>query len=129
VEAEAPHRILHLDLRAIPRPAEFPVKRMSQSELLAALREKLEKDSAAEKFAGAVMLAKDGKTIFSGAYGMADREKKIPNTLDTKFRIGSMNKMFTATSILQLVETGKITLTDPFGKYITDYPTKISHRR
>jgi CubicO group peptidase (beta-lactamase class C family) len=124
VEAEAPHQILHLDLRAIPRPAEFPVERMSQSELLAALRVKLEKDSAEEKFAGAVILAKDGKTIFSGAYGMADREKKTPNTLDTKFRIGSMNKMITATSIMQLVHAGKMSLTDPFGKYITDYPNK-----
>ncbi|MCU1317518.1 MAG: hypothetical protein JWN63_2840 [Candidatus Acidoferrum typicum] len=124
VEAEAPHQILHLDLRAIPRPAEFPVERMSQSELLAALRVKLEKDSAEDKFAGAVILAKDGKTIFSGAYGMADREKKTPNTLDTKFRIGSMNKMITATSIMQLVHAGKMSLTDPFGKYITDYPNK-----
>ena len=122
--SEAPHRILHHDLRAIPRPAEFPVERMSQSGLLAALREKLEKDSATDKFAGAVMVAKDGKTIFSGAYGMADREKKTPNTLDTKFRIGSMNKMITATSILQLVQAGKISLTDPLGKYITDYPNK-----
>jgi D-alanyl-D-alanine carboxypeptidase len=111
-------------LRAIPRPAEFPVERLSESELLVALREKLEKDSAADKFAGAVLLAKGGKIIFSGVYGMADREKKIPNALETKFRIGSMNKMFTATSILQLVQTGKIKLTDPFGKYITDYPNK-----
>jgi D-alanyl-D-alanine carboxypeptidase len=124
VEAEAPHKITRFDLDAIPRPEEFPVERMSQSELLAALREKLEKDSAADKFAGAVIVAKDGKVIFKGAYGMADREKKIPNMPDTKFRIGSMNKMFTATSILQLVQAGKIALTDPLGKYITDYPNK-----
>lgn len=124
VEAEAPHRIMRLDLRAIARPAEFPVGQLSQSELLAALREKLEKDSAADKFAGAVLVAKDGEAIFTGAYGMADREKKIPNTLETKFRIGSMNKMFTATSILQLVQAGKIALTDALGKYITDYPNK-----
>ena len=124
VEAEAPHKITRFDLNAIPRPAEFPVERMSQSELLAALREKLEKDSSADKFAGAVAVAKDGKVIFKGAYGMADREKKIPNTLETKFRIGSMNKMFTATSILQLVQAGKIALNDPMGKYITDYPNK-----
>jgi CubicO group peptidase (beta-lactamase class C family) len=76
---------------------------MPPAELVAALRAKLEKDSAADKFAGAVLLAKDGKPIFAGAYGMADREKKIANTLNTKFRIGSMNKMFTAVSILQLV--------------------------
>jgi len=100
------------------------LERLSQSELLKALREKLEKDSAADKFAGAVIVAKDGKAIFSGAYGAADREKKIPNTLETKFRIGSMNKMFTATSILQLVQAGKISLADPLGKYITDYPNK-----
>ncbi len=124
VEEEAPHKITNFDLRAIPRPGEFALERLSQSELLKALREKLEKDSAADKFAGAVIVAKDGKAIFSGAYGMADREKKIPNTLETKFRIGSMNKMFTATSILQLVQAGKISLTDPLGKYITDYPNK-----
>jgi D-alanyl-D-alanine carboxypeptidase len=124
VEAEAPHKITRFDLRAIPRPAEYPIERMSQSELLTALREKLEKDSAADKFAGAVMVAKDGKVIFKGAYGMADREKKTPNTLETKFRIGSMNKMFTATSILQLVQAGKIALNDPLGKYVTDYPNK-----
>ncbi len=124
VEEEAPHKITNFDLRAIPRPGEFALERLSQSELLKALREKLEKDSAADKFAGAVIVAKDGKAIFSGAYGMADREKKIPNTLETKFRIGSMNKMFTATSILQLVQAGKISLADPLGKYITDYPNK-----
>ncbi len=124
VEAEAPHKIARFDLDAIPRPAEFPVERMGQNELLAALREKLEKDSAADKFAGAMIVAKDGKIIFKGAYGMADREKKTPNSLETKFRIGSMNKMFTATSILQLVQAGKITLNDPLGKYVTDYPNK-----
>jgi D-alanyl-D-alanine carboxypeptidase len=124
VEAEAPHKITRFDLNAIPRPAEFPVERMSQNDLLAVLKERLERDSAADKFAGAVIVAKDGKIIFKGAYGMADREKKIPNTLETRFRIGSMNKMFTATSILQLVQAGKISLNDPMGKYITDYPNK-----
>ncbi len=124
VEAAAPYHVTHLDIRAIGRPAEFALPRLSQSDLVAALRTKLEKDSAADKFSGAALLAKDGKPIFTGAYGMADREKKIPNTLNTKFRIGSMNKMFTAVSILQLVQAGKISLSDPVGKYLTDYPNK-----
>ena len=124
VEAEAPYKITQFDLNAVPRPTEFPIERMSQSALLAALREKLEKDSAAGKFSGAALVAKDGKVIFKGAYGMADREKNIPNTLETKFRIGSMNKMFTATSVMQLVQAGKIGLNDPLGKYLTDYPNK-----
>src|SRR5260370_33275354 len=89
---------------------------MRGSELLAALREQLEKDSSADKFAGAVIVAKDGKVIFKGAYGMAGREKKTPNTLDAKFRIGSINKMFTAASILQIVTAGKNAARVPLGK-------------
>jgi D-alanyl-D-alanine carboxypeptidase len=124
VEAAAPHHVTHLELNAAGRPPEFALARLSQADLVAALRANLDKDSAADKFSGAVLLAKDGKPIFTGAYGMADREKKIPNTLQTKFRIGSMNKMFTAVSILQLVQAGKISLSDPVGKYLADYPNK-----
>ena len=124
VEAAEPHHITKLDLRAIPTPPEFPIARMSEAEALAALREKLEKAAAADEFSGAALVAKNGKPIFSQAYGLADREKKIPNKLGTRFRIGSMNKMFTAVATLQLVEAGKIKLTDPIGKYLTDYPNK-----
>ena len=124
VEEAEPHKVTSFEIRAIPRPDEFAIPRLSQGDLVAALKATLEKDAAAGKFSGAALLAKDGKPIFTGAYGMADREKKIPNTLNTKFRIGSMNKMFTAVSIVQLVQAGKISLSDPLGKYITDYPNK-----
>jgi D-alanyl-D-alanine carboxypeptidase len=124
VEAAAPHNITRSEGRAIPRPAGFPITRLSQTELISSLRAKLEQDSAADKFSGAALLAKDGTPLFSGAYGLADREKKIPNTLNTKFRIGSMNKMFTAVATLQLVQAGKISLSEPLGKYLTDYPNK-----
>lgn len=124
VEGAEPHKVTSFEIRAIPRPAEFAIARMSQADLLAALGAKLEKDAAADHFSGAALLAKDGKPVFTAAYGLADRERKIPNKLDTKFRIGSMNKMFTAVSILQLVQAGKISLSDPVGKYITDYPNK-----
>ena len=122
VEPSEPHRIAQLNLRAIPQPPEFPMPRMSQDTAIAALRAEMEKAAAADHFSGAVLLAKDGKAVFTAAYGLADREKKIPNKLDTRFRIGSMNKMFTAVSVLQLVQAGKIKLTDPLGKYLTDYP-------
>ncbi len=69
-------------------------------------------------------MAKNGKSVFTAVYGLADREKKIPNTVNTKFRIGSMNKMFTATAVLQLVQAGKINLNDPLGKYLPNYPNK-----
>ena len=124
VESAEPYQIVSLGIRAIPRPAAFPIPRLTESEAIAALRALVEKNAAADRFSGAVLVAKNGQLLFSGAYGLADREKKIPNKLDTRFRIGSMNKMFTAVSVLQLVEAGKIQLADPLGKYITDYPNR-----
>ncbi len=128
VEPEEPHRITRLSLLVVPRPAEFPLPRMSEAEVITALAAKLEKDAAAGRFAGTALAARidsgTGKVLFSEAYGFADRENKMANTIDTRFRLGSMNKMFTATSILQLVQAGKIKLTDPVGTYITNYPNQ-----
>jgi D-alanyl-D-alanine carboxypeptidase len=113
-----------LNLDAIATPAEFEPAHESEADLVAALRDKMPKDAAAGLFSGTVLLAKDGAPIFEAAYGLADRERNLPNTLNTRFRIGSMNKMFTATSVLQLVQAGKIALDDPLGKYLTDYPNQ-----
>ncbi len=124
VEPTEPHHILSMSLVAIPRPAAFPISRLTEIEAIAAVKAQVEKNVGADRFAGAVLVGKNGKLLFSGAYGLADREKKIPNTLDTRFRIGSMNKMFTAVVVLQLVEAGRLKLTDPLGKYITDYPNQ-----
>lgn len=124
VEAAEPHRISDMSIWAIPRPAEFPLPHLTEAELTAALRKTLEKDAAAGRFAGAVLVSKRGKPIFAEAYGLADRERKTPDTLKTRFRIGSMNKMFTAVATLQLVQSGKLGLNDPLGKYLTDYPNK-----
>jgi D-alanyl-D-alanine carboxypeptidase len=100
------------------------VARMSAQQLIPALQAQLQHDSKAGRFSGAALLARNGKTVFAQAYGLADRAKKIPNTLETRFRIGSMNKMFTAVAVLQLVAAGKIGLSDPLGKYLPDYPNK-----
>jgi CubicO group peptidase (beta-lactamase class C family) len=124
VEPAEPHHILFVSLMAIPRPAAFPIARLRESEAIAAVKAQVDKNVAAGRFAGTVLVAKNDKVLFSGAYGLADREKNIPNALATRFRIGSMNKMFTAAAVLQLVEAGKVKLTDPLGKYITDYPNQ-----
>jgi D-alanyl-D-alanine carboxypeptidase len=124
VKADEPHQINGIALRAIPRPAEFALPHLSQSGLIAATRKTIEAEVAADRFAGAVLITKDGKPIFSEAYGLADREHKTPITLKTRFRIGSMNKMFTAVSILQLAQARKLELTDTVGKFLTDYPNK-----
>jgi len=81
-------------------------------------------------FNGTALVAENGKVIFKKGYGLADFEWKVPNTPDTKFRLGSITKQFTATLILQLVEEGKLLLTDPVGKYLPEFmETKVAVAR
>jgi len=84
----------------------------------------LEELDAEEKFSGAVLIAKDGEPIFERAYGMANHNYDAPNQIDTKFNLGSMNKMFTAVAILQLVEQGKISVEDKIIEHIPGYPNQ-----
>ncbi len=73
------------------------------------------------QFNGAALVAQDGKVIYKGAFGMANMEWSISNTTDTKFRLGSITKQFTATLIMQLVEQGKIKLDGKLSDYLPDY--------
>jgi len=124
VEPDAPHRITKLGAKLVPTPPELAAPRLSEPELVAAITQKLERDAEAGRFSGAALLARDGRVVFEHAYGLADRDKKIANTIDTRFRIGSMNKMFTAVAVLQLAQAGKLQLDAPLGRYLADYPNK-----
>lgn len=73
------------------------------------------------QFNGAVLVAEKGEPILRQGYGNANMEWDIPNSPDTKFRIGSVTKQFTAALILQLVEEGKVKLDEPITTYLTDY--------
>jgi CubicO group peptidase (beta-lactamase class C family) len=77
----------------------------------------------ADQFSGSVLVAKNGVPVLRKAFGLANREWDIKNTPDTKFRIGSITKQFTATAILQLVEAGKLSIDDPVSKYYAESPT------
>ena len=124
VESGAPHRITKFDVRMVPTPVQFAIPRMSEGEALAALKSEIERRAAADRFSGTVMVTRKGKAIFSGAYGLADRDKKIKNELGTQFRIGSMTKMFTAVATMQLVQNGKLKLDSTVGEYLPFYPNK-----
>jgi CubicO group peptidase (beta-lactamase class C family) len=124
VSARTPRRILSLELAGIPRPAAFPIQRLTEDGAIAAFEALLRKRAVADQFGGVALVAKDGEVRFSSAYGLADRERGIANTLETRFRIGSMNKMFTAVATLQLVEAGKLALDDTVGKHLRDYSNR-----
>lgn len=76
------------------------------------------------KLPGAVLVAKDGKPIASKAAGIANKATGTPNRLDTKFNLGSINKMFTAVAIAQLAQAGRLKFEDTIGLHLPDYPNK-----
>ncbi len=75
-----------------------------------------------EMFSGTVIVADQGKVVYSGAYGEANKDHRIPNQLDTSYNIGSIGKIFTAVAVMQLVEAGSLRLDDTLAKHLPDYP-------
>jgi CubicO group peptidase (beta-lactamase class C family) len=73
-------------------------------------------------FSGSVLVIRDGMPVFSKGYGLANVEHGVANTPQTKFRLGSITKQFTAMAILILQERGKLAVEDPIGKYFDDPP-------
>jgi CubicO group peptidase (beta-lactamase class C family) len=124
VSADEPPKILSATLNATPRPADLAIARLKEADALAALTARAGELAKKDEFSGVVLVARHGKVLLQKAWGLANRETGKPNTLDTRFRLGSMNKMFTAVATLQLVEAGKLALDDPIGKYLPDYPNK-----
>lgn len=109
-------------IRAIPTPAEFAVVRLGEAGALSALTERMDQQAHDDVFSGEVMVAKGDRIVFDRTVGWADRATRTSVTGATQFRIGSMNKMFTAVAVLQLVEQGKVSLDAPVGTYLTSYP-------
>ncbi|QQX77156.1 MULTISPECIES: serine hydrolase [Aequorivita] len=74
------------------------------------------------QFNGSVLVADKGKIVYKKGFGLANMEWDIPNAPDTKHRLGSITKQFTAMLIMQLVAEGKLDLQAPISKYLPDYP-------
>ena len=74
------------------------------------------------RFSGAVLVAREGKVVFSKGYGTANYDHDIANTPQTKFRIGSVTKQFTAAATLLLQERGKLNVQDSVCKFVDNCP-------
>lgn len=75
-----------------------------------------------DQFSGSVLVARDGKVLYAKAFGEANKDHHVKNTLKTKFNIGSIGKTFTGIAIMQLAEKGKLKMTDPVINYLEDFP-------
>lgn len=122
VEPEPPYKIVGIGLRPPKIPEDAAVRKLSEKEAALELERFIKKLAKEDLFSGSILLAKDGVILFEGAFGMANKDFNVPNRIDTKFNLGSMNKMFTAVAIAQLVEKGKLSYEDPLAKFIPDFP-------
>jgi D-alanyl-D-alanine carboxypeptidase len=99
------------------RPSPIP-----ESELIKRLSASLDSLAKIDQFSGVVVLAKGGTPVFQMAFGMADRESRRANNLETAFNLGSINKAFTQIAVLQLTAAGKLNLDSTIARYWPDYP-------
>lgn len=133
-EPDAPHKLLGLRVEDTEAPSEsggnpavavpnVPEK-MSEAEFGSTLEKYLDGLVKADEFSGTVLVAKNGKPFFQKAYGLASKEYNVANRPDTKFNLGSINKIFTQIAIGQLVEQNKLSYDDSMAKYLDDYPNR-----
>jgi CubicO group peptidase (beta-lactamase class C family) len=83
---------------------------------------------AEDKFSGAVLVAKDGRSIFKNAYGLANKEFNVASQVNTKFNVASVGKMFTGVAVAQLAERGKVSFDDSIITHLPDYPREVANR-
>jgi D-alanyl-D-alanine carboxypeptidase len=107
-----------------PSPRSWPEGILAPSSIIAEIEKHVEQAVHDDKFSGTLLIAKDDHIIFDKAYGFANREKGVRNQVNTKFIIGSVNKMFTSVAIAQLVQAGKLSFDDKLITILPDYPNR-----
>jgi D-alanyl-D-alanine carboxypeptidase len=124
-----PHKLMGLRVQDSAAPAasvevdSLPAT-MTEAQLVETLDKHLSQAVAADEFSGTVLVAKKDSPLFQKAYGLASKEYNVPNRVDTKFNLGSINKIFTQIAIGQLVEQGKLSFDDKLGRHLPDYPNR-----
>jgi CubicO group peptidase (beta-lactamase class C family) len=120
-EKPAPTKtVVATEHKQTPPPTEDPMAE-SISRLLAFYEE-------SGQFSGTILVAQDGNILYEDAFGWADREWRIPNAMDTRFRIASFTKQFTAVLVMQQVEKGRLQLDGKVSDYLPDYPERTGAR-
>ncbi len=113
---EPPHAI-H-SVMVTPHYGEVIHSKLSSTKIVSELEAYIDQLPKKNDFSGSVLLSRGDKVLFKKAYGLASRRYGVSNNTDTKFNLGSMNKMFTAVSVLQLVQQRKLSLDERLSKYV-----------
>lgn len=132
-EPAPPNKLIALKVEDVDGPsgpngaADSP--KLTPGEFTRKVSDYLDDATKKDEFSGAVLVAKNGNVLFEKAYGLANKEKNVPNNVNTKFNLGSINKIFTRTCIDELVSQGKLAYTDKLGKFLPDYPNKEAREK
>lgn len=124
----APGPTARIDLAGVPTPPDLKPARLDAQAALDDVAAFADAASTKDAFAGALLIAQGDQVLLQGAWGLADRATGARNMLDTRFRLGSMNKMLTSVAILQLAQAGKVSLDGTLGDYLTAYPNADMRR-
>ncbi|MEL6207668.1 MAG: serine hydrolase domain-containing protein [Pseudomonadota bacterium] len=119
VEADPPHRINTVLLGRSPLPVTTPEG--SDADIADKIVAYAGRLAERELFSGAVLVARHGAVLAQGAFGLANRDFGLANTLETRFNVASLSKSWTAIAIAQLVEAGELDFDDPVARFVT-YP-------
>lgn len=107
----------------------FPDRPPAPSELAAVIDTQASRRAAMDRFSGTVLVAKGDSVLFAKAYGYAERSWRIPNAVETKYHLGSMDKMFTGVAIAQLVREGRLSFDDTLSTVLPEFPDRAMARR
>lgn len=122
LESSAPYKIVSLGFIAeVAEPVNLPNGGIENQDSLKWLGGYLDKLKKENDLSGSILIAKDDNILFEKYFGFADAERRSPITSATRFNVASGSKMFTALSIAQLYETGKLKYDDPITKYLGGY--------
>jgi CubicO group peptidase (beta-lactamase class C family) len=101
-------------------PVGLPEAALTEKEAVDEIRTLMAGLNKESWFSGTLLIAKGSDVLLTEVGGEASKAFHVPNNIDTKFNLGSMNKMFTATAVARLVEAGKLSFDDPISRYIDE---------
>lgn len=131
LEADAPRKIVALGVAVEDRPPGGGEPEpsgeggpLTEAEAVRLLSDEIDRRAAADTFSGVLVAEQNGRRLIEKAAGLADRERGLPVTLDTRFQIASIGKAFTQVVLHQLVAEGKLDLDAPLAKALSGYPNR-----
>jgi CubicO group peptidase (beta-lactamase class C family) len=129
VSASAPHEITGFRYAHVEMPAEMmPRIPLGDAALRPTLDAMMDRLAAADAFSGVVLVARGGTPLYARALGLASRAWNVPNSVGTKFNLGSVTKTITAVAVMQLIDQKRLTYDDTLATLVRDYPNQEAAR-